>query len=62
MLAQWIGDVIGEMHKNKITASELANEIGWHAKYLSAILNGHRSPKNAEQTVKQALARILGMR
>lgn len=45
MLAQWIGDVIGEMHKNKITASELANEIGWHPKYLSAILNGHRSPK-----------------
>lgn len=40
MLAQWIGDVIGEMHKNKITASELANEIGWHPKYLSAILNG----------------------
>ena len=35
MLAQWIGDVIGEMHKNKITASELANEIGWHPKYLS---------------------------
>ena len=32
MLAQWIGDVIGEMHKNKITASELANEIGWHPK------------------------------
>ena len=55
MLAQWIGDVIGEMHKNKITASELANEIGWHPKYLSAILNGHRSPKNAEQKVKQAL-------
>lgn len=58
MPAQWTADVIGEMHLYGITAKALAAEIGWNDKYLSTVLNGHRTPKNAEAICKEGLARI----
>lgn len=59
MPAQWTGDVVGEMHRKRITAKSLAEEIGWNPKYLSQVLNGHESPKGAEEKVKAALQRII---
>lgn len=58
MPAQWTGELIGEMHLKGITAKQLAAEAGWHPKYLSAVLNGHRTPKNAEETLRQAMLRL----
>lgn len=55
MPAQWTGDIIGRMHISGITARELADKVNWHPKYLSAVLNGHRQPKNAEQVLREAL-------
>lgn len=55
MPAQWTADILGEMHLNSITAKQLAERVGWHPKYLSAVLNGHRSPKNAEPVLRAAL-------
>ena len=57
MIARWTGEVKGEMHLSGITAKTLAAEIGWHEKYLSSVLNGHRTPKDAEAKVREALAR-----
>ena len=57
MLAKWTGKVIGEMHVTGVTMRELAAEIGWHEKYLSAVLNGHRNPKEAESKIKEGLSR-----
>lgn len=59
MLAQWIAEIVGEMHIAGITSKQLAAEVGWHEKYLSAVINGHRSPKNAEKDLRGAIARIL---
>ena len=59
MPAQWTATLIGEMHLNGITAKQLATEAGWHEKYLSAVLNGHRDPKGAEQTLNAAKDRII---
>lgn len=59
MLAKWIGDVVGKMHRAGVTMKALAAEIGWHEKYLSAVLNGHRAPKDAELKVREALARCI---
>ena len=59
MLAKWIGDVVGKMHRAGITMKVLAGELGWHEKYLSAVLNGHRAPKDAEQKIKDALAACI---
>lgn len=59
MPAQWTGRLIGEMHVAGVTAKQLAAEAGWHEKYLSAVLNGHREPKKAEETLRAALARLI---
>ena len=61
MPAQWTAEVIGEMHLNGITAKKLAAEIGWHEKYLSAVLNGHREPGGAEIVCKEALGRLISL-
>lgn len=62
MLAQWIAEIVGEMHIAGITSKQLAAEAGWHEKYLSAVINGHRSPKNAEKVLREAIERILEKR
>lgn len=62
MPAQWTANLLGEMHLAGVTAKQLAAEAGWHEKYLSAVLNGHREPKNAEQTLRAALARLVEKR
>ncbi len=59
MLAQWTGAVKGEMHVAGVTMRALAEEIGWHEKYLSAVLNGHRAPKEAEAKVREGLSRCI---
>lgn len=58
MPARWTGELLGEMHLKGITAKQLAAEVGWHPKYLSAVLNGHRNPKNAEKDLRGALTRL----
>jgi len=58
MPAQWTGEIIGEMHIHGITGKQLAAEANINEKYLSAILNGHREPKGAEERLRAALARL----
>lgn len=58
MPAQWTAKIIGEMHLNNVSAKQLAQEVGWHPKYLSRVLNGHTEPKGAEDKLKCALERI----
>ena len=62
MPAQWTADLIGEMHLNGITAKQLAASAGWNYHYLSTVLSGHREPKNAEQTLRNALAKLMAER
>lgn len=59
MPAQWTGDLVKELHMNGITAKQLAAAAGWHEKYLSCVLNGHRNPKNAESTLRAALDALI---
>lgn len=59
MLAQWMEVFFGKKRVNKVTDAELAAEMGWHPKYLSAVLNGHKTPKGAEAKLTAALDRII---
>lgn len=59
MLAQWMEPFFGKKGAYKIKDAEIAAEVGWHPKYLSAVLNGHRSPKGAEEKLTSALDRII---
>lgn len=56
---QWTGDIVAKMHLNKITSIQLAGKIGWHPKYLSMVLNGKRTPKQAEDRVRTALDELI---
>lgn len=55
----WTGEVVGAMHVNKIRAKDLAKRLNYNEKYLSTVLNGHKTPKCAEQKIKAALAELL---
>lgn len=39
---------------------DIAAAVGWHTKYLSAVLNGRRAPKNAESVLRDAIKAIPG--
>jgi len=58
MPAQWTAELVGEMHLSGITAKQLAAEVGWHPKYLSVVLNGHREPRGAEDKLRSAMKRL----
>lgn len=62
MPAQWTAEIVSELHLKSITAKELAAEANIDYRYLSMILNGHRSPKNAEAKCRAALARLIAER
>jgi hypothetical protein len=57
--AEWTGDVVGKLHVNNISAKELANKLGYNSKYLSAVLNGHKTPIGAERRCKTALDELI---
>lgn len=59
MLAQWIGDFVGRMHLHRVTITQLAQEMGVTREYLSAVLNGHREPKDMSQRMNDALDCII---
>lgn len=59
MPAQWTAEIIGKMHLHGITAVRLAAEINWHPKYLSAVLNGRKTPQGAEEKVRAAVDQLI---
>lgn len=62
VIDKWTGRLIGNMHIYNITSAELAAKLGLHPKYVSAILNGHRSPTGAKQRFEKAVAEIIDER
>ena len=59
MLAQWIGDFVGKMHRNKVTITQMAQEMGVTREYLSMILNGHREPTGISKRLNDALDSVI---
>lgn len=59
MLAQWIGDLVGQMHKHKISKTQLADHLGVTREYVSMVLNGHREPAGVEDRFQKAVADII---
>lgn len=59
MNPEWTAKAVGTMHTARISGVELAKEMGVTAEYLSMLLNGHRTPKGAEEKVMSALERLI---
>lgn len=55
----WTGRLIGKMHNNGITNTELANRLGYHKAYVGMILNGQRSPSNCRAKLEAAVDEII---
>ena len=55
VLASWIGDVVGTMHRYGITQTELGAEMGVSNDYISMILNGKKKPNDIERRIREAL-------
>lgn len=62
MSAQWVAEIIGQMHINKVTSRTLADHMGLTPEYVSMVLNGHRCPKGAEERFRIALDEIISTR
>ena len=62
MLAQWIGDFVGRMHRHKVTITQIGQEMGVTREYLSMILNGHREPAGIDKRMNDALDSIVERR
>ena len=59
MPKKWTGNLVGLMHDEKISFSELADELGVTNRYVSMVLNGHREPEGAEEKFTAALNRLI---
>ena len=59
MLAQWLGDFVGRMHRSRVTITQLAQEMGVSREYLSMILNGHREPQGIDKRMNDALDIVI---
>lgn len=55
MIEDWTADVVGRMHRAKITGLRLAERAGITNAYLSTVLNGHKGNEDTKQKVLTAL-------
>lgn len=60
MLAHWIGEIVGLMHKHGISNKQLAAHMGVTPEYVSMVLNGHREPNGIEDRLRNAISEIIG--
>ena len=55
---EWTADVVGRMHRLRISNAALAEACGYNPAYLSVVLNGRKSFKD-EASKKATKGRIL---
>ena len=59
MLAHWIGEIVGMMHKHGISNKQLAAHLDMTPEYISMVLNGHREPVGIEERLRKAIEEIV---
>lgn len=58
-MENWIAKAVGLMHINKITQIDIARHLGVTNDYISMILNGKKTPKDAEKRIIGAIEEII---
>lgn len=58
-MKDWTADAVAMMHTHRITQMELAEKMGVTNDYVSMILLGKRSPKDAENRIRTAIEEII---
>ena len=49
MPEKWTGDLVGKMHLTRTSLQDLADELHCTKGYVSQILNGLKSPRDAKE-------------
>ena len=62
MPAKWTGRLVGRMHNEKVTKSDLAKELGFTKAYVCMILNGKRTPDGSRERMEAAFDAIIAKR
>ena len=62
MVEKWTGRLIGKMHNNGVSTTDLATELGVTKAYISMILNGARKPPDAKNRLETAVDAIIERR
>lgn len=58
-MEQWISEAVGIMHVHGITQKRLAEHIGVTNDYISMLLRGKKTPKNAKTKIMTAINEII---
>ena len=59
MVEKWTGKLIGKMHNNRVSLTDVAQELGVTKAYVSMILNGTRKPPEAQRRLETAVDAII---
>ncbi|NLW79498.1 MAG: hypothetical protein GXY32_08830 [Ruminococcaceae bacterium] len=59
MTEEWTGTLVGRMHTHKVTRKRLAQHMGLTQEYVSMVLNGKKTPKNAHTRFSTALEALI---
>lgn len=59
MPEKWTGDIVAQLHLNRIAKSDLALKLGCTAEWVSLVLNGKRSPEGAEEKFRAAVTELI---
>lgn len=62
MPEKWTGELLGRMHNERVSAADLAEELGCTKAYVSMVFNGARSPANARERFEGAFQAVLEKR
>lgn len=62
MVEAWTGSIVGLLHTHKIKQTELAQEMGVTAQYVSMVLNGKKNPKDIKERMEAAIHTIVERR
>ena len=62
MPEKWTGELVGNMHISRVTLQDLADELHLTKGYISQILNGLKSPKDAKERLFGAYKAIIEKR
>ena len=58
----WIANAVGKMHVNRISNIDIAKKLNFTVGYVSMILNGKKTPKDAETRIMSAIDEIIAER
>ena len=62
MPEKWTGDLVGKMHNERVSCTELAEQLNMTNAYVSMVLNGKRTPPGAKERFEAAFEAILKRR